>query len=278
MSPATSRASARRATRVSSSQARKARCSAWRSWPWKLWPRCQSAVWISFMVVSLPAGIRKAIVYATRQRLFRSAHAIRPPSRLEPGASRGHRPAEAPGRVRGARGSPGRGAAHRRGGYRLRAEGCDYPGGGGGAGLAAAVAWRARRGGAGGAPGADADALYPRAALLSGGAGGAGGLRGAGCTSRSRHGGRPGHRPSAPARRGQPSGAPARPADHRGGEVAAELVGALLRCGVGLQALFVSPGHRGSLATALAGVVARPGRTRLPEPTKLADRLAARKS
>ncbi len=44
--PATSRASASRAMRVSSSQSRKARCSVWRSWPWKLWPgasrRCGS--------------------------------------------------------------------------------------------------------------------------------------------------------------------------------------------------------------------------------------------
>jgi len=57
-----------------------------------------------------------------------------------------------------------------------------------------------------------------------------------------------------------------------------ELIGAVLRSRVGVKPLFVSPGHRVSLPTALAWVVACLGRTRLPEPTKLADRLASRKS
>src|SRR5690554_4018419 len=57
-----------------------------------------------------------------------------------------------------------------------------------------------------------------------------------------------------------------------------ELIGAVLRSRVGVKPLFVTPGHRVSLPTALAWVVACRGRTRLPEPTKLADRLASRRS
>ncbi|WP_444984957.1 deoxyribonuclease V [Halomonas mongoliensis] len=56
-----------------------------------------------------------------------------------------------------------------------------------------------------------------------------------------------------------------------------ELIGAVLRSRVGVKPLFVSPGHRVSLATALRWVVGCLGRTKLPEPTRLADRLASRR-
>jgi len=56
-----------------------------------------------------------------------------------------------------------------------------------------------------------------------------------------------------------------------------EVIGAVLRSRVGVKPLFVSPGHRVTLPTALAWVVACLGRTKLPEPTRLADRLASRK-
>ena len=57
-----------------------------------------------------------------------------------------------------------------------------------------------------------------------------------------------------------------------------EVIGAVLRSRVGVKPLFVSPGHRISLVTALGWVTACLGRTKLPEPTRLADRLASRKS
>ncbi|WP_416139939.1 deoxyribonuclease V [Halomonas sp. HK25] len=56
-----------------------------------------------------------------------------------------------------------------------------------------------------------------------------------------------------------------------------EVIGAVLRSRVGVKPLFVSPGHRVSLATALDWVVGCLGRTKLPEPTRLADRLASRR-
>ena len=56
-----------------------------------------------------------------------------------------------------------------------------------------------------------------------------------------------------------------------------EVIGAVLRSRVGVKPLFVSPGHRVTLPTALAWVVACLGRTKLPEPTRLADRLASRR-
>ncbi|MGM0914806.1 MAG: deoxyribonuclease V [Pseudomonadota bacterium] len=56
-----------------------------------------------------------------------------------------------------------------------------------------------------------------------------------------------------------------------------EVIGAVLRSRVGVKPLFVSPGHRVALPTALAWVVACLGRTKLPEPTRLADRLASRR-
>ncbi|WP_253444426.1 deoxyribonuclease V [Halomonas sp. Y3] len=56
-----------------------------------------------------------------------------------------------------------------------------------------------------------------------------------------------------------------------------EVIGAVLRSRVGVKPLFVSPGHRVSLATALRWVVGCLGRTKLPEPTRLADRLASRR-
>lgn len=56
-----------------------------------------------------------------------------------------------------------------------------------------------------------------------------------------------------------------------------EVIGAVLRSRVGVKPIFVSTGHRVSLATALEWVVGCLGRTKLPEPTRLADRLASRR-
>jgi deoxyribonuclease V len=56
-----------------------------------------------------------------------------------------------------------------------------------------------------------------------------------------------------------------------------EVIGAVLRSRKGVKPIFVSPGHRLSLATALHWVVACLWRTKLPEPTRLADRLASRR-
>ncbi|MFW6346729.1 MAG: deoxyribonuclease V [Halomonas sp.] len=56
-----------------------------------------------------------------------------------------------------------------------------------------------------------------------------------------------------------------------------EVVGAVLRSRPGVKPIFVSGGHRVSLATALRWVTACLGRTKLPEPTRLADRLASRR-
>ncbi len=56
-----------------------------------------------------------------------------------------------------------------------------------------------------------------------------------------------------------------------------EVIGAVLRSRVGVKPLFVSSGHRVSLATALEWVTACLRRTKLPEPTRLADRFASRR-
>ncbi|GEK74590.1 MULTISPECIES: deoxyribonuclease V [Halomonas] len=56
-----------------------------------------------------------------------------------------------------------------------------------------------------------------------------------------------------------------------------ETIGAVLRSRQGVKPVFVSPGHRLSLATALEWTLACLGRTKLPEPTRLADRLASRR-
>ena len=56
-----------------------------------------------------------------------------------------------------------------------------------------------------------------------------------------------------------------------------ETIGAVLRTRVGVKPLFVSLGHRMSLASSLDWVVKCLGRTKLPEPTRLADRLASRR-
>jgi deoxyribonuclease V len=53
-------------------------------------------------------------------------------------------------------------------------------------------------------------------------------------------------------------------------------VGVVLRTRDRVRPLFVSPGHRMSLAAAAAWVLACGGGRRLPEPTRLADRLAGR--
>jgi deoxyribonuclease V len=56
-----------------------------------------------------------------------------------------------------------------------------------------------------------------------------------------------------------------------------EPIGAVLRSKLGVRPLVVSPGHRVSLASAPALVMACVTRFRLPEPTRLADRLASRR-
>jgi len=55
------------------------------------------------------------------------------------------------------------------------------------------------------------------------------------------------------------------------------VIGAVLRSRAKVKPIFVSPGHRVSLPTALSWVRACLGRTKLPEPTRLADRLASRR-
>lgn len=54
-------------------------------------------------------------------------------------------------------------------------------------------------------------------------------------------------------------------------------IGAMLRSREGVKPIIVSPGHRVSQTTALDWVIACLGRTKLPEPTRLADRLASRR-
>ena len=65
----------------------------------------------------------------------------------------------------------------------------------------------------------------------------------------------------------------AEPGPERGEEV----IGAVLRSREGVKPVFVSPGHRLCLETAVGWVVACLGKTKLPEPTRLADRLASRR-
>lgn len=57
-----------------------------------------------------------------------------------------------------------------------------------------------------------------------------------------------------------------------------EVLGAVLRSKDGVRPLIVSPGHRVSLASAPLLVMACVTRYRLPEPTRLADRLASRRA
>jgi deoxyribonuclease V len=56
-----------------------------------------------------------------------------------------------------------------------------------------------------------------------------------------------------------------------------EVVGAALRTKAGVRPVIVSPGHRVSLTSALEWVLAATRGYRLPEPTRLADRLASRR-
>lgn len=56
-----------------------------------------------------------------------------------------------------------------------------------------------------------------------------------------------------------------------------EVIGGVLRSRTKVKPIFVSPGHRVSLPTALDWVIRCLGRTKLPEPTRLADRLASRR-
>jgi len=62
------------------------------------------------------------------------------------------------------------------------------------------------------------------------------------------------------------------PLMHRG-----RMIGTVLRSKDGIQPLIVSPGHRVSHATAVEGVLACGRGYKLPEPTRLADRLASRR-
>jgi deoxyribonuclease V len=57
-----------------------------------------------------------------------------------------------------------------------------------------------------------------------------------------------------------------------------EVLGTVLRSKDGVRPLIVSPGHRVSLASAPLLVMACVTRYRLPEPTRLADRLASRRA
>lgn len=56
-----------------------------------------------------------------------------------------------------------------------------------------------------------------------------------------------------------------------------ETVGAVLRTRAGVRPVFISPGHRISLPTAIDYVMACTTRYRLPETTRFADKLASRK-
>lgn len=56
-----------------------------------------------------------------------------------------------------------------------------------------------------------------------------------------------------------------------------EVIGAVLRSRTSVKPVFVSPGHRLTLATSLEWVMRCLGPTKLPEPTRLADRLASRR-
>ncbi|MEQ7869940.1 deoxyribonuclease V [Chromohalobacter salexigens] len=55
------------------------------------------------------------------------------------------------------------------------------------------------------------------------------------------------------------------------------VIGAMLRSRENVKPVIVSPGHRLDQATALEWAIACLGRTKLPEPTRLADRLASRR-
>ncbi|TVP48913.1 MAG: deoxyribonuclease V [Halomonas sp.] len=56
-----------------------------------------------------------------------------------------------------------------------------------------------------------------------------------------------------------------------------ETIGVVLRSRTKVKPVYVSPGHRITLETSLEWVMRCLGRTKLPEPTRLADRLASRR-
>ena len=56
-----------------------------------------------------------------------------------------------------------------------------------------------------------------------------------------------------------------------------EKIGVVLRSRAKVKPVYVSPGHRITLETSLVWVMRCLGRTKLPEPTRLADRLASRR-
>ena len=66
-------------------------------------------------------------------------------------------------------------------------------------------------------------------------------------------------------------------APNRGGDTPGEQIGWALRSKVGCLPLFVSPGHRVSMASCAELVMRFTTTYRLPEPTRLADRLASRR-
>lgn len=61
------------------------------------------------------------------------------------------------------------------------------------------------------------------------------------------------------------------------GNAGNETIGVVLRSRAKVKPIYVSPGHRITLETSLAWVMRCLGRTKLPEPTRLADRLASRR-
>lgn len=65
--------------------------------------------------------------------------------------------------------------------------------------------------------------------------------------------------------------------DHSALRMAGEQVGWVVRSKVGCLPLYLSPGHRVSVAATLPETLACLARHRLPEPTRLADRLASRR-
>jgi deoxyribonuclease V len=67
------------------------------------------------------------------------------------------------------------------------------------------------------------------------------------------------------------------PDDAQQNEEGRVVIGAMLRSRQGVKPVIVSPGHRISQVTALDWVIACLGRTKLPEPTRQADRLASRR-
>jgi deoxyribonuclease V len=84
--------------------------------------------------------------------------------------------------------------------------------------------------------------------------------------------------PSIGAAKSRLTGSHAEPDDERGASTplldGCEMIGACLRTRPGARPIYVSIGHRVCLTTAIRLILACTGRYRLPEPTRLADRLS----